>query len=220
MSILKNLKDLFIVPGDDVKQPVTNTGGTKSAPVRPNPVIATTPSSDSSGKLNDKFVTVLFDAINKANQEGFDYLEFRNSLQSLKEMPMDEATRFQSAYAMAKTMGANAATLVASAQYYLNVLSQEKQKFGEALSNQQNQQIEQKKAELSSYVENIKNKEAQIKALQTEIETLKQQATAINQEVQAAAQHIENTKNDFDVSYTYIVQQIQHDAELMQQNLK
>lgn len=221
MSILKNIKDLFIVPEPEVTKPSANTKNVTNAPARPTPT--TTPNSGnitSGGKVNDKFVEVLYGAIEKANQEGFDYLEFRNSLQSLKDMPMDEATRFQSAFAMAKTMGASAESLAASAQYYLNVLKQEEQKFGEALANQQSQQIGQKQQELSNLGETIKSKEAQIQSLQAEIESLKQKAGGLQQDLQSAAQHIESTKNDFLVSYNFIVDQIQKDASVMQQNLK
>jgi hypothetical protein len=222
MSILKNIKDLFIVPEPEGNRPAANTEKVTNAPVRPTPTTNAggTTSSNTGGKVNDKFVGVLFGAIEKANQEGFDYLEFRNSLQSLKDMPMDEATRFQSAFAMAKTMGASAASLAASAQYYLNVLKQEEQKFGEALANQQSQQIGQKKQDLTNLGETIKTKEAQIQSLQAEIETLKQQAGSLQQDLQTAAQHIESTKNDFSVSYNFIVDQIQKDASVMQQYLK
>lgn len=221
MSILKNIKDLFIVPEPEVNKPFVDTEKVINAPVRPTPTTTSSSSNtNTSGKVNDKFVEVLFGAIEKANQEGFDYLEFRNSLQSLKDMPMDEATRFQSAFAMAKTMGASAASLAASAQYYLNVLKQEEQKFGEALANQQSQQIGQKQQELTNLGETIKSKEAQIQSLQAEIESLKQKAGGLQQDLQAAAQHIESTKNDFLVSYNFIVDQIQKDAGVMQQYLK
>ena len=54
--------------------------------------------------------------------EGFDYLEYKQSLQSLEKMNMDNQTRYQSAFAMAQTMGAKAKNLIDSAQYYLKVM--------------------------------------------------------------------------------------------------
>ena len=85
------------------------------------PVVKESPAGDP-GKVNDKFTEVLFSAMERDNQEGFDYLEFKQSLRSLEKMPMDEATRYQSALAMAKTLGANPVLLQQSAAHYLNVL--------------------------------------------------------------------------------------------------
>ena len=95
-GFLKDFKSLFIVPEDESVKAEPKASATKPSadgkmPAnQPKEVISDTPSP---GKINDKFLNVLFSAIEKNNQEGFDYLEFRNSLQSLKEMNMDEATR-------------------------------------------------------------------------------------------------------------------------------
>ena len=81
------------------------------------------------GKVTSKFTNILFGAMEKNDQEGFDYLEFKQSLQNLAKMPMDEATRFKSAFAMAQTMGVTPDLLVKSAEFYIQVLDGEKNLF-------------------------------------------------------------------------------------------
>ena len=80
----------------------------------------------------------------KANIEGFDYLEYKQSLKSLAKMPMDERTRFQSAYAMAQTMGASVGHLIKTAQHYIDILAAEEKKFETALANQKKLQCNYK----------------------------------------------------------------------------
>ena len=130
--MLKNLKSLFIVeeqnapekPAEDPKPTVT-----------PSPKIAESREGDP-GKITQKFIEVLFKAMESNNLDGFDYLEFKQSLQSLSKMPMDEATRFRSAFAMAETMGATTQQLLSSANHYIDVLKSEETKFEKALANQ------------------------------------------------------------------------------------
>ena len=115
------------------------------------------------GKVNKKFTEILLAAMERDNQEGFDYMEFKQSLQSLEKMPMDEATRYQSALAMAKTMGADPTTLLQSANHYLNVLKMEEKKFEEALSKQTSVKIGQKKKEQQGLQTAINEKAEAIK---------------------------------------------------------
>jgi predicted RNase H-like nuclease (RuvC/YqgF family) len=163
---------------------------------------------------------VLFSAIEKNNQEGFDYLEFRNSLQSLKEMNLDEATRIKSAMAMAKSMGASLATIVTSGQQYLQVLKTEQGKFDEAMKNQRAQQIGNKEQEMQELANAVKAKEEEIKKLQQGIEQTKQKYVELSQQIKDATRHIESTKNDFVATYESLVGQIQGDLNKIQEYMK
>ena len=228
------LKSLFIADDEEFTRKVTGKSIPKEEPkladqsaVKGTKEKMTTSSSiptDSSnvkkGKVSDKFTNILFAAIEKADQEGFDYLEFRNSLASLRKMDMDEATRFKSAYAMAQTMDATPGQLISSANHYLSVLAQEEQKFGSALVNQRERQIGDKKQELEKVSQAIRSKAEQIKRLSAEIEQHQQQLATLEKEVQQAAGKVENTQRNFVASYQAIVSQIQGDVEKMKQYLK
>ncbi len=222
-GFLKDFKSLFIVPEDENAKPEPKATATKPSADGKTPLNQPKEAASdapSPGKVIDKFLNVLFSAIEKNNQEGFDYLEFRNSLQSLKEMSMDEATRFKSAMAMAKSMGASMATIVSSGQQYLQVLKTEQGKFDEAMKNQRSQQIGNKEQQMEEFSNAIKAKEEEIKKLQLEIEQTKQKYVELSQQIKDATRHIESTKNDFVASYESLVGQIQGDLNKIQEYMK
>lgn len=135
-DLLKKFKSVFVVEEESGAVKATETTqqqpSQQSTPIAPQPIRSVA----EAGNVTDKFVQVLLGALEKNNQQGFDYFEFRQSLKNLEKMPMDEATRYRSAYAMAQTMGVTPAKLLESAQFYLNVLSGEQSKFNEAHAQQ------------------------------------------------------------------------------------
>lgn len=158
--------------------------------------------------------------MDRANLEGFDYLEFKKSLQSLQKMKMVEATAYQSAFVMAQTMGVTPAHLIKTAQHYLDALSQEEKKFGTALANQQNNKIGSKRQELQQLQKGLKDKEAKILQLQKEIKQDKVSSDKLEGSINNAVNNIENTKNDFVASYQNLVSQIGQDMDNMKKYLK
>ena len=222
--MFKNLKSLFIEEVDE--------GPKKGKTAQPKPSnkpaskAEKTPSfSDanlkaSSGKATAKFMEILFKAMEDNDLDGFDYLEFKQSLKSLEKMPMDEATRFKSAFAMAQTMNATPAKLIKTANHYLNVLKQEEEKFNQALVNQRSKQIGNKEQELTQLDATIKTKTEQIKNLTQEIAKHQKSVDRLKQEVAKASVKVESTKNDFEASFNVVVSQISKDIENMKQYLK
>jgi len=222
--MFKNLKSLFFEEVNDgskkgqaeVPQSEGKAEDTKSE----TPPISSTVTKGSTGKVTAKFMEILFKAMEDNNLEGFDYLEFKQSLKSLEKMPMDEQTRFKSAFAMAQTLNATPVHLIQTANHYLSVLKQEEQKFGEALANQRTKQIGEKEKELGQLEQTTKNKSEQIKKLTLEIEKHQKAMDRIKQEVANASVKVESTKNDFVASYNIVVSQISKDVENMQRYLK
>lgn len=220
MSMWKKFASLFVVMDEATSSVhLSSQANADKVPSPPRSVPPPT-SAVSQGTVSEKFLEVLFGAIEKANQEGFDYLEFRKSLQSLKGMAMDEPTRFKSAFAMAQSMGTTVDHLRASAQYYLNVLRQEEQKFGEALKHQQAQQVEAKKNQIVALDDNIKSREAQIVALQQEMASFQQQRRDLEQQIAQATENIAGIQRDFMASFQQVVGQIEDDAAAMEQFLQ
>jgi chromosome segregation ATPase len=172
------------------------------------------------GKVSRKFVDILFKALRKNDLEGFDYMEFKKSLQSLKKMDMPIETRIQSAFAMAETMGVNKQHLLKTAAHYIKVLQQEEQKFEQALEKQQSKQIESKKGQLDQLSQTIEKKLAQIKKLEAEVAQHKEQINTLQNEIKGAATSIASTKNDFIASYNSLVNQIKQDMKHINDYLK
>ncbi len=221
--MLKNLKSIFIVEDSEPKKPAAKAkeapkGGAKKPESTSQP--SATPTPARSGKITPKFTNILLGAMDKVNLDGFDYLEYKKSLQSLQKMNMDEATSYQSAYAMAQTMGATPDHLVKTAQHYLDALTKEEIKFESALANQQQTKIGGQREQQKKLLQSVKDKEAQIIKLQKEIEQHKKAAEKINNAIQNAVNNIETTKNDFVASYQNLTKQISTDMENMKKYLK
>ena len=226
MGFADKLKSLFIIEEEgSTKKKVIKPTADKKAAAKPKGAqssTATVPESNvgDKGKPTSKFMEILFGAMEKHNLDGFDYLEFKQSLKSLEKMPMDEQTRFQSAFAMAKTMGATPKKLVDAAAHYLKVLLHEEKKFEQALANQRTQQIGGREKQIKDLEVGIQQKAQHIKKLTQEIEQSQKQLAGIKKEISGAVSKVETTKNNFIASYNSVVAQIQSDMENMKKYLK
>ena len=179
MSMLKNLKSIFIIEEEadkaSPKKTAVNKKGISPPKARPakkassSPVTSAPTAGERPGKVTAKFSDILLNALEKANQPGFDYLEFKKALQNLKKLNMDEATRYQSAYAAAQSMGITPQKLIESADHYLKVLAKEDQNFNDALKAQQQRQVRDQQAELPKLDEQIKELESELRERQERI---------------------------------------------------
>lgn len=221
--MFKKLKSLFIVEVHDneSKKKVADAKKQEEKPAVPpksRPIQHVVEGGD--GKVTDQFLNVLFDSMEKNNLEGFDYLEFKQSLLSLKKVEMDENTRFKSAFAMAQTMGATAAHLIKTAQYYLGLLAKEEEKFEKALNHQMENRIGAKELEIQKLDQLVNEKEKQIEKLKQEITEHRSQVESLRKYINEAMSKIASTKNDFIASYNSLVGQINKDIENIKKYLQ
>jgi len=227
--MLKKLKDLFVVEdGKDGAKKETPKVNKKPAPKKPTaakndpsaPKIDTTPPPRGEGQPEEKFVNRLLQSLEENNLEGFDYLEYKQSLQSLGGMQMDEATKFKSSLAMAKTMGGTPDRLISSANHYLKVLDKEEKKFQEALANQQNRVVSGQKTSIKQLEESIAQKEKQIEQFKLEIAKQKEQLKKTKTSIDGEVAKIQTTKMGFYAAYHIVVDQIKDDVAKMSKYFK
>lgn len=236
MSMLKKLKGIFVVEDPNapasakVEEQASIDTGTieesspsviESIPTKTSNTVSTAkPKTSSSGKPDSKFVDILLKAIESNNQEGFDYLEYKQSLQNLSNVDMDETTRYQSALAMAKTMGATPAKLISSAKTYIDVLDNEGAKFKQASNNQKAKQVTGKEEEIKAHQKAITEKEALIEKLTKEIAQHKTQLENTKETIANAANKVQLTTDKFMTAYNVVKGQILTDIENMEKFLK
>ena len=165
-------------------------------------------------------MNILLQSMQNNNAPGFDYFEFRQSVQNLAKMPMDEATRYQSAFAIAQTMSILPQTLIGSAQNYVQILAAEEQKFHAALANKEGSDVNAKQQEISNLDATIKQKAEQIKQLTEQIQQHQQQMETMKTQISEATSKVAATKNDFVVTYNALVNEIKKDIDNMQRYLK
>lgn len=231
--MFKKLKSIFIIEDENEGGKLTPSAqGAKKAPAgsaAPKKAQSQSKPADSKpkydkdnppkGKPNEKFINRLLGALEEHNVEGFDYLEYKQSLQNLGNVEMDEATKFKSALAMAKTMGATSPKLISSASHYLKVLGKEESKFLEAFKNQQNLQVSSRNADIKKLQDGIAQRKAQIEKLNKEIaageKALEEKKGSINQ----ANAKVQATKDSFYHAYHIVTSQISADLEKMKKYL-
>ncbi len=239
MSMLKKLKGIFVVEDEStakknaseseqqiLKQ--VDTEATKAKPevvksseeaVKSSNVPVDKTAQSSNAKPDPKFIDVLLKALEANNQEGFDYLEFKQSLQNLSKVDMDEKTRYQSAMAMAKTMNANSKVIIQSAKKYAQVLDQEGVKFKKAADNQRTKQVTGKEQEIKSLEKSINTKQAQIEKLKKEIEAHKLSLEKTKGSINNAAAKVQLTNDKFMAAFNVVKGQILADIEKLERYL-
>ena len=230
--MFKNLKSLF-VKDDEVKPVESPQNDVNQEPITEENITAESVATaevyqpaeedvpdmsdvDVTGEVSEKFMNILLGAINKNNQEGFDYIEFKQSLQSLSTMDMDEQTKIQSAFAMAKTMGATKPKLIETANYYLGILAKESEKFSAAVSSQMTKQVGSKQTKHKDIELSIQNKTKQIEELSNQIDALKVDLEKTNKAIASSEVKVIKTRNDFQSTYALLKQKIHKDIELIE----
>ncbi len=223
-DMFKKIKSLFVVEDPTENADVTTAGSVSNETVsqdrqvptfQPNPVDA----QNSTAQPEARFTDLLLKAIESNNAQGFDYLEFKNSLRSIEKVIPDESMRYKSAFEMAKTMGLSKDKLLESAAYYLNILSTEDKKFKDALENQKNKQIQGRADQLAAVEKTIEDKKQMIEKLTKEIEEAKQNLDAVRQEINESVVKIDTTNQQFVASYNLVYTQIYEDIEKIKANI-
>ncbi len=166
-------------------------------------------------RLDQKSVSFLLKAIKENNLPGFDYLEFKQSLQALKAMNIDITTAIKSAFTTGSTVGLTKSKLIASAEHYKKVLLKEKQQFDTALQKQMTQRVHGKKEEKESLTKRIASYRAKISELENEIISYQEKLAKADGEIKSAKGKIEQTKNKFENTFDDFMGQIDHDIELL-----
>ncbi len=219
--MFKKFKSLFIIedtnPEKDPKTPETTSESKKEA-------FDLTGSSSQAGaagkgQIQDKFLDVLFQALENSNQDGFDYMEYKDFLKSLANVPMDDHTRYKSAFATAQTMGATKEKILASAKHYLNVLASEQSKFQEALDGQRRRNLTGKQEEIRQLEQTIDQKQKDIEKLNADINAHRQQITTLEAEISVSSEKLNQTAHDFDATYQALLGQIESDVKNIESHL-
>lgn len=226
--MLKKLKSLFIVEDENAKPETGPTAeSAESETVAPvskgqrksaSPTKPMSPSEiNTSAKPDTKFLNSLLTAVEANNLEGFDYLEYKQALQSLPKH-LDEKTRFESAFAMAKTMGASNVKLIQSGQHYINILKKEQGKFLSAYSGK----LESARgtAQIKNLESTVAQKKKQIAQLQKEIADSEKVLNQKKNDVNKSVAKVELTKDKFLSAYKVVAGQIEQDIKKMQEYLK
>lgn len=185
----------------------------KSKPVeisKPQPIqpmyASTQVVSNMTGVADEKFVEMLKKVIEDNNIPGQDYFEYKQSLDALANIPLDERTKFITVYATFQLQGCKKDVLLSSIDKYISVVQNEEANFNAELSNQRNA--------------NITDKTAQVEQARKELEELNRQIAEKNTFIITASQEIQNaelklqmTEASFKKSVEKVVNMLQSDKD-------
>ena len=223
--MLKNLRNVFVVDETNNENDEKPSNKETSTPKSKNQPKETVPDAKSTvtpkeGVKDSKIINTLFKAIEKSNLDGFDYLEFKQSIKGLEKMVIDEATRYKSAFATASTMGVTLDKLVDTANYYIKVLDKEKSQFFKAAGEQTTSLVDNRKKEIQLLLKTMADKKEMISRMQGELDKSEQRLKIIQNGIDQASVKIENTKKNFDVSFSHLRDQITTDIDKIKNYLK
>lgn len=138
-----SLKSFFIKDDETEKKEVVVAKKTVPEATIPQTLNTSTATNIQSGTDYGK---VLDDVLEQGNQPGADFLEFHKALNGLDGKPISEEQKYEFTFPAYQSLGVTAEKLVASANYYLDLLNKEGERFIGEWSEAQSQQVDAKKA--------------------------------------------------------------------------
>lgn len=163
--------------------------------------------------LDERSLESLTAALERSNLPGFDYLEFKQSVDALAQMGIDEATAFKSAFTTASTMGLTKEKLKDTAKHYREVLVKESEQFNTACQNQIEQKVNAKRTEVEKLKKQIEEYRLKIRTLEEQIVKAQETINNADQNIQSAMDKIQATKQSFDETFQSVVNQMDRDLE-------
>lgn len=203
MSFFKKLKSLFIVE-EEIKTSDSN-----------NDVQGQSDGQAVNEEETRKFLDILIAAIEKSNLEGFDYLEFMQSTDNIKNQAIteDESKIYQTAFAIANTLGIDKVKLLESGRHYLAVLEKEKFHFNDALNNNAKRKLKDKLGELKEAEKTNHDFIAQMEALKVRIQNKEQEINMLKEELMEADAKIKAVQFGFSKALEAMKGKINADLE-------
>ncbi len=233
-SMFKKLKSLFVIEEEEDKSTKPKAqekkgqakgakrdlaaAGTKKANATSSK--QQTPQASAPGKVEEKFMNILLKSLEANNLDGFDYLEFKQSLQAIGKIQTDEAVGYQSAFAMASTMGVTVEHLIKTCQHYVEVLETENSNFQVELRRQEKLKIGAEQEKLTQLIKSIADKRAMVEKLQAEIAEDEKASKVCNQRLSDVGRLIAQNQSNFVASFQSLKGQMEDDLVKMKRYLK
>jgi DNA repair exonuclease SbcCD ATPase subunit len=212
------LLDLLIRPGDEepAKSPAPAAAmkgaGSRPAVSAAAPILAAqaqVPVMTGSDPVTEaKVLEKLQKAIEENNRPGIDFFEFYKSVNAMTMIP-DEATRYRAAYSSLLAQGADAQTLIKTADFYVEVLDSKETGFAQYIEAQIKERVQGKLNAAEAAKKQILEKSEQIARLTQEIGKLTESEVGARNEAAQAKAEIEAYQNTFKSVKTRLCAEIQ-----------
>ena len=207
------------LPG--VASPKTGPAPASSVPVAANPA-PTVSGPTGTGSIDTKFVGHFADVLQKANVEGPDYFEFRETLKSLADLGLDESKRYQAAWATFKAMTgqANTSVLTSTASQYLTALNADREQFLKSVETALAERVGGLQDEQKQLQTDNETLQKQITDLQNRLTTNTDRLSKLGGEMTEQSQKLTQNRQNFEATYASFTDQIKQDVSTIQTYLK
>lgn len=165
------------------------------------------------GVPDDKFVKMLENVITENNIPGLDYFEFKQAVDNMKSLPIDEATKFVTVYSILLGQGCSKETLLGSIDKYVGLINNEHETFKVEMAESFKDRVETPKAKIEQSQQKIVEMSNKIKELNDFIITT-------TQEVQQEEMKLRLAEANFKQSVEKVVSVLASDKEKITNYIK
>lgn len=162
------------------------------------------------GEVDEAIKKQLMDVLLENNLEGYDYLEFRKSLNDMRSIIPSEPDRYKATYTAVQSV-ISVDELIRATEFYITKLSDKKEEFDQTVASMVEQNVTAKETEADSIEGQITQKQEEITRLNQEIAELQQSKMSLQNDVISEKAKIERVNLNFITTYNDMVQSIQQD---------
>lgn len=157
-----------------------------------------------SGVVDDKFLDMLWSVIEQNNMPGQDYFEFKQAIESMSSLPIDERNKFLTTFTIFQSQGCKKESLTTSVDNYINVIKSELSNFNSEFENQKHQKV-------TSRLEKVEETKKKVQRLNEEIVELNNFILSETQAAQQEEMSLRMTANNFETSAQKIISVLESD---------
>lgn len=191
MGFGKSLKKIFIVE-EEGKEEIKETPVIETKKIETIDVDSKVCETDVS-----KMIEMLGKALDEAQDEGFNYLKFKNAVQELTKEGTSEDSAIKSVFVTAKGMGLTKLKLITNIEKCLEIVKKEQQNFTKELTDKK--QVD------------ILDVEEQIKKIEDQITTLSKDKQKLEKDLSASKIKINNAEFAFKEAVDLVSKKIKAD---------
>lgn len=163
-------------PTKPVEVPQPKQQPQQMAPVFNSNIPEVTVPTITSGVPDEKFVAMLENVITENNMPGLDYCEFKQAIEKMKNLPIDEATKFLTVYSTFELQGCTKDVLLSAIEKYITLITREQETFNTEMQTSFKEKVEDKKGEVEKAQKQIADLNNKIVELNTFIMTTTQES--------------------------------------------
>ena len=177
--------------------PATPSPATSVVPVQPAAVAVP-------GTINAEMAQMLDDAITANDLPGFDFLEFRDSLNNPAFATLPEQAKYQAVFGTASAGGLTVEKLLSSIDHYKGVIAQKKDEFQQHVEAQTAQEVTSREERKAANEQSVADAQQKIAELTESINQWQTENVQLATEISQETLKIQQTSSSFEATYSVV----------------